>query len=145
MYILSNSHEVLQNLNNMKKLGILNNLDKLHRKIKKFKNILDVCTTLDQSFLFWPHKFFCWRKWLLKLPEFLLSDQEVQMYESYFLQEKNAFPKRKIHPIYQSLWVYFRIQCNFCSQLCLHYIFYILRGFSVQYLPPKYNFFRQND
>ena len=91
------SHEVLHYLNNMKKLGILNNLGELHRKIKKFKNYsykhLRCLHHFRSIFLFWPHKFFCWRKWLLKLPEFLLSVREVQMYESYFLQEKNAFPK----------------------------------------------------
>ena len=126
----------------MKKLGILNNLDQLHRKIKKFKNYsykhLRYLHHFRSIFLFWPHKFFCWRKWLLKLPEFLLSVREVQMYESYFLQcKKKCIPKRNIHPIYQSLWVYFRIQCNFCSHLCLHYIFFILIFFHPRGFPSE--------
>ena len=55
-------HEVLHYLNSMKKLGILNNLNILNRKIGNLKiipiNILDVCTTLDQSFYFGRTSFF---------------------------------------------------------------------------------------
>ena len=91
--------EVLHNLNNITKLGILNNLDKLHRKIKKFKNYsykhLRCLHHFRSIFSFWPHNFFCWRKWWLKLTEFLLSVREVQMYKSYFLQAKNVLPKER--------------------------------------------------
>ena len=56
--------------------------------------------------------------------------------------------QRNIHPIYQILWVYFRIRCNICSHyVCIIY-FYILnffrpRGFSVQEVFPS-NVWSQN-